>query len=261
MPEELAELAAIIHAVPPGSEFPALSLRHPGLTLDEAYSVQRLHAELRAVAGDRPIGRKVAMNSPKRQREVGIAEPVSGRLYGSGRLANGGDIRSVASDEALIECELAFVLGRELRGPGVSIEDVLAATLRILPSFEIVERRSSSSSTIADKVAVDVSAAGVVLGTNDLDPLTVDRSGATVELVLDGEVSATSTIGEVLGDPALTVAWLANRVAALGEHLVEEEIVLTGTLFPGVAVSEARTIEARFGAGIGSVSIEGVRGR
>lgn len=255
----LERLAEDLSRLSRSDDLPRLSLERPELTLDEAYIVQRLHAQLRAAAGDRTAGRKIAMVSAKRQREVGATEPVSGRLFESGRLESGGDIRTVAGPSARVECELAFVIGQDLHGPDIAEADVIAATSRILPAFEIVERRFPTDATIADRIAVNYAAAGFVLGTNDLDPRDVDRTDTRMEFVLDGEVVATAPLGSVLGDPARSVAWLVNRLAALGEGLHPGDVILSGTIVPAIAADEAHTFRAVFGGGLGSVEMTGLR--
>jgi 2-oxo-hept-3-ene-1,7-dioate hydratase len=251
-------LAAELAAAPRIQDVPPLTARHPGMTLDDGYAVQRRYAELRAASGDALAGWKVAMVSPKRQQEVGVTEPVIGRMFESGRVADGGDIRDVAGDGAIVECELAFVLSADLMGPDVSVEHVLAATSAIVPAFEIVERRSPAGATFPDRIAVN-HAAGFVLGTNALHPADVHRTDTELRFEVDGQVVSTGPVGGALGDPALVVAWLANRLALLGEHLRAGEVILTGRIVPDVAVREARSLRAVCSGSLGSVAAVGLR--
>ncbi len=181
--KDIDRLASELHAAPRIKDLPLPSVRHPGLTLDETYAVQRRYAELRAAAGDAVVGRKVAMLGQKRQREVDATEPVTGRMFAGGRLADGGSIGDIAGDRAIVECELAFVL--------------------------------------------------------------------------DGEVVSNRPLGGALGDPALVVAWLANRLVPLGEHLRAGDIILTGKIVPDVPATSASTFRAVCGD-VGSVSVSGL---
>ena len=226
-------------------------------TLEDAYAVQRRYAELRTEAGDAPVGRKVAMLGAKRQQEVGATEPVTGRMFTSGRLADGGDVRAIAGERAIVECELAFVLGTDLRGPGLSVDDVIAATAEIVPAFEIVEHRSPAGATIHDRITVNHSA-GFVLGSNGLDPHDVDRISTELRFEADGVLVSTGPLSGALGDPALVVVWLTERLATLGEQLHAGDVVLTGKIVPDVPATSARTFRAVCSDGVGEISLTGL---
>jgi 2-keto-4-pentenoate hydratase len=260
-PQDIDRLAAELLAAEHIQDVPTLSTlaseRRMDLTLEDAYAVQRSYAELRAAAGDAPVGRKVAMLGAKPQREAGATEPVAGRMFASGRLADGGDLQAIAGDRAIVECELAFVLGADLRGPGITVDDVIGATAELVPAFEIVEHRSPAGATIHDRITVNHSA-GFVLGTNTLDPREVDRVHTELRFEADGELISTGPLGGALGDPALVVVWLADRLASLGEHLHAGDIVLTGKIVPDVPATSARTFRAVCGGGLGSISVTGL---
>lgn len=260
-PNVIEQLAAELLAADRIQDVPTLSTRTSGLgvepTLADAYAVQRRYAELRAAAGDAPVGRKVAMLGAKRQREVGATEPVTGRMFASGRLADGGDLRDIAGERAIVECELAFVLGADLRGPGLGVHDVIAATAALVPAFEIVEHRSPGGATIHDRITVNHSA-GFMLGTNTLDPRDIDRVSTELRFEADGERIATGPLGGAFGDPALVVVWLTERLATLGEQLHAGDIVLTGKIVPEVPATSARTFRAVCDGDVGSISVTGL---
>jgi len=257
-PEEIDQAAALLAECPPTQDFPLITRAHPDLTLDEAYAVQRRLADLLEAAGDPPVGWKVAMVDPARQRAIGATEPIIGRLFESGRLSDGDDIRRIAGEGAHVECEFAFVMGEDLRGPGITAEDVMDATAAIVPAFEIIERRSPPEAHLTDRIAANFSAVGFLLGTNDVDPRAVDRSATEVTFASDGRVVASGTLGGVLGDPALVVAWLVDRIARLGEQLHSGDFVLTGTIVPPVPASDARTFRGVYGGGLGTISLTGL---
>ena len=60
---------------------------------------------------------------------------------------------------------MAFVMGRDLAGPGVTVADALTAVAGVLPAIEIVDSRIADwRITLADTVADNASSARVVLG-------------------------------------------------------------------------------------------------
>jgi 2-oxopent-4-enoate/cis-2-oxohex-4-enoate hydratase len=255
--QDIDRLAAELLAAPRMKDLPPMSARHPEMTLDDAYAVQRSYARLREEAGDTVVGRKVAILSAKQQVEAGTAEPLAGRMFESVRIADGGDLARVAGATAVVECELAFVLGTDLHGPGVSVDEVLAATAAIVPAFEIVERRFPDGATLPDRVAVNHSA-GFVLGSTTLTPADVDRIDTELSFELDGVVVSTGPLCGAMGDPALVVVWLVNHLATLGEHLRAGDIVLTGKIVPEVPATSARTFRALCGGGLGTITVIGL---
>lgn len=236
-------------------ELPSVS--HPKLTLDDAYGVQRAVSRRLQVEGISVIGRKVGLVDPGAQARHGVQEPIAGRLYDHGLLPEGGRVDAVLRGHGRIECELAFLLGEDLSGPGVTGAHVLAATAGVAPAFELIEDRLPTAATVADMVADNCSGAGVMVGSALVAPSALDLTATGVVLEVDGQVVATGASGAVMGNPTGAVAWLANRLAALGERLHAGEIVLTGAVVPPLPVDHGRAITARFGGGLGPLSAVG----
>jgi 2-keto-4-pentenoate hydratase len=133
----------------------------------------------------------------------------------------------------------------------------LAATAAIVPAFEIVEHRSPAGATIHDRITVNHSAR-YVLGTNDLAPRDVDRISTELRFEADGVLVSTGPLSGTLGDPALVVVWLTERLASLGERLHAGDIVLTGKIVPDVPATSARTFHATCSGGVGEISLTGL---
>src|SRR5262249_30649329 len=121
-----------------------LSRVEPGLTLADAYAVQRAWAALRAAAGERTVGRKIGVPSPARQRQVGVEERDSGARGAWRRLGpdgGPGEAELSAFVQPRVEGELAFLVGSRLVGPGVTEADALAAVSAAAPAIEVVDSR------------------------------------------------------------------------------------------------------------------------
>ena len=74
-------------------------------------------------------------------------------------------------------------------------------------------------------------------------------------LFRNGQIEETGIAAGVLGHPANGVAWLANRLAAQGEHLASGEVVLAGSFTRPVEVIRGDTFHADYGA-YGSISCQ-----
>ncbi|MPZ15432.1 MAG: 2-keto-4-pentenoate hydratase, partial [Chloroflexi bacterium] len=116
-----------------------------------------------------------------------------------------------------VEGEIAFVLGEDLRGPGVTVPQVLAATRYVMPSLEIVDSRIADwKITLLDTIADNASSGALVLGSTPTALSDVDlRLGGAV-MTRNGAVAGTGAGGAVLGSPINSLVWLANTLGARG---------------------------------------------
>ncbi|MFF2518646.1 2-keto-4-pentenoate hydratase [Streptomyces sp. NPDC058086] len=232
-----------------------LSTLLPGLGLADAYAVQQDNIARRLADGASVVGHKVGLTAAAMQRLLGVDEPDFGHLLDDMVHRDGGTVSAAGFCRPRIEPEIGFRLARTLRGPGITVEDVLAATDAVAPALEIVDSRIRDwKITLVDTVADNASSAGLVFGA--WTPLTdaPDLSAVLVDLVVDGERVASGSGKEVLGHPAAAVAWLANTLAAFGTALEPGHVVLPGAMTTAPFVSAGQKIEARFSA-LGPVSV------
>src|SRR3954452_22949468 len=118
-----------------------LSVTFPGITFEDAYAISTEVARRRMAAGEKLIGHKVGLTSTAMQQSSQIDEPDYGYLFESMIVADGAKVPHESYCEPRVEVELAFILGNELKGPGVGLTDVLRATEYVIPAIEIVDAR------------------------------------------------------------------------------------------------------------------------
>lgn len=230
-----------------------LTAELPDFTLDEAYAVQLLTVRMATAAGLRVVGKKIGLTSKAMQDYFGIATPDYGHLY---------DRMLWGQDEAIslrrlykprIETELAFILRDDLQGPGVTLPDVIRATDGVMASFEIIDSRIRDwQIKVMDSIADNASAAGLVLGPQLVPLRGLDLRHTGMVLEKNGLVVETAAGAAVMGDPALAVAWLANKLGQYGIALKKGEIILSGSLTKALDVSAGDVFRAHFG-GVGAV--------
>ena len=154
------------------------------------------------------------------------------------------------------EAEIAFKLKHGLKGPGVTGEDVIAATEYIQPCFEIVDSRIKDwKITIADTVADNASCGVFVLSDDKMDPR--GRDLAALEVVVEKNSSEISRgLGSaVQGSPENAVAWLANTLGEYDIPFEAGEIILSGSLVPLEPVEKGDVMNA-FIDGFGTCAAE-----
>ena len=232
-----------------------LSKTWPGITLDDAYAISTEVAERKIEAGAKLIGHKVGLTSKAMQRSSQIDEPDYGHLLDSMMIADGGRVAHENYCLPRVEIELAFILGKSLRGPGVRLPDVLRATEYVVPAIEIVDARLQDPRKIFDTVADNGAAAGIVIGGRPVGPLDVDLRWVGGIMYRNAEIEETGLAAGVLGHPALGVAWLANKLGVHGVALEPGHIVLAGSFTRVVFAKKGDTLHGDFGA-LGGVAVQ-----
>jgi 2-keto-4-pentenoate hydratase len=233
-----------------------LTQRYPNLTVRQAYAVQRLNLARRLDEGHALRGHKIGLTSAPMQELLGVSEPDFGYILDSMVLSDGADVPVATFCAPRVEPEVAFLLRAPLRGPGVTVDDVMAATAAVAPALEIVDSRIADwKITLADTIADNASSGAAVLGEwlpiADAPPL----PETTATLVVNDKVVGTGQGYAVMGDPAAAVAWLANALAGYGTVIEAGQLVMSGSyttasfVVPGDRVSATVT-------GIGAVSVK-----
>lgn len=232
-----------------------LTSRHPDITIDDAYAVQQRMLARRLQAGERVVGKKIGVTSAAVMDMLGVFQPDFGWLTDGMVYNEGQAIPAHTLIQPKAEGEIAFVLKKTLKGPGVTAADVLAATEGVMACFEIVDSRIQDwKIKIQDTVADNASCGVFVLGDHLVDPRDVDL--ATVGMVLEknGDIVATGAGAAALGHPANAVAWLANTLGAHDIALEAGEVVLSGSLGIMVPVAAGDNLRVTIG-GIGGCSV------
>ncbi len=233
-----------------------LGAAHPDLTEELAYAIQMAIVDKKVRLGDQVTGKKSGATNPKAMSTFGLSEPFYGHIMQSGLTDNAGTVSMAHLIHPRIECEIAFHLSQDLVGPDVTIDDVLAATGSLFAAFEIVDTRIRDWKLLGkyDVVADNGLTAGYVLGSQHHALSGLDLTAVSVVLTKNGSRVADGVGQAVLGHPAASVAWLANKLATHNRKLVAGEVVLAGSLTPLQPVSAGDAFEATF-EGIGTVSV------
>ncbi|MFB7598340.1 2-keto-4-pentenoate hydratase [Streptomyces sp. NPDC056160] len=226
----------------------------PGIGTEDAYEIQLVNIRHRLDAGARVRGHKVGLSSPVMQQMMGVDEPDYGHLLDDMELCADRPVPVARYCHPRIEVEVGFVLGADLPGEDCTTADVLAATERVVPALELIDSRIGDwRISIADTIADNASSAGFVIG-EGRDPRELDLKAIDARLTGAGELLAEGRSDAVLGDPAVSVAWLARTVARFGVPLKKGHVVLPGSCTRAVDVAAGTTFTADF-TGLGPVSL------
>lgn len=237
-----------------------LSLQYPSITMDDAYAIQAAWVRRKIADGRVVKGWKIGLTSKAMQSALNIDIPDSGVLLDDMFFDDRGVIPKDRFIQPRIEAEIAFVMKSDLSGPDCTPDMVLAATDHVVPSLEILDTRilrvdpeSKKARTIFDTISDNAANAGIVLGTQKHGPRSMDLRWVGAIVSRNGEVEETGLGAGVLNDPAMGIAWLANRLAQYGGSIKAGDVVLSGSFIRPVEAPSGSLIEADFGP-FGSVS-------
>lgn len=262
--KRIAALAAVLRrAFEERSPCGPLSGEEPDLSVEDAYAIQRENIVARMKKGlhGRParlVGHKIGITSKAVQEWLKVSEPDFGCLLDDMAVQDGLEADSSLLLQPRVEGEIAFVLGRPLKGPGVTAAEVIRATEYVLPAVEIIDSRIRDwQITYVDTVADNASSGLFLLGTRPVSLSSLDLPLVGMALWKNGEVVATGAGAACLGNPVNAVAWLANKLGELspqGPGLKEGSVVLSGALGPVSPVKKGDHVEVEI-SGLGSASV------
>lgn len=253
---EIATLAdALYDARTKFQQCEPLTTRLTDLTLRDAYTVSEINLKRRlSQEKARLTGKKIGLTSRAVQKQLGVSEPDFGYLTSDMNVPLGETVSMLGLLQPKVEGEVAFVLKRDLSGPGVTVADVIRATDFVLPCIEIIDSRVRDwKIKIQDTVADNASSALFVLGTEPRSLRERDLRTAGMALRIDGEVLSAGSGAACLDHPCLAVAWLANKLGEFGVCLRAGEVILSGAFGPVVPVNGGEHVEVEI-SGLGRVA-------
>jgi 2-keto-4-pentenoate hydratase len=221
----------------------------------EGYAIQ---AEIENHSPGGLFGWKIAATSEAGQKHINVDGPMAGRILSETVIPDGGTASMAGNEMRVGEPEFAFRMGRDLppRSSPYTVQQVLDAVDTLHPAIEIPDSRFSDfvSAGTAQIIADNACAHLFVLGA----PTTANwRALDLVEekpVIMLGGKQFTGHGKNVLGDPRVALAWLANELRMLGVTLKAGQIVTTGTCHPPLPIQSGDLFAADFGA-LGKVSV------
>ncbi len=261
-PALIAELAhKLYQARKSRTQLRHFSREYPQMTIEDGYAIQREWVKLELADGHTIAGRKIGLTSRAMQQASQITEPDYAPLMEDMFFVSGTDIPVERFIAPRVEVELAFVLSRALRGPGVTLDEVMAATAYVTPALEIIDARieqfdrdTRAPRKVFDTIADFAANAGVVPGGRQVPPQGLDLRWVGALLYKNDSIEETGLAAGVLNHPAHGVAWLANKIARYDEELRAGDLVLSGSFTRPTAAARGDVLHADFGT-LGTISV------
>jgi 2-keto-4-pentenoate hydratase len=217
-----------------GAPLPHFDVSESINSLADAYAIQSAWTAMRVARGEKIMGRKIGLTAKAVQEQLGVDQPDYGTLWQSSfHEAKNGAVTIAASDfiAPRIEGEIAFLIGKSLDRPGIMPADVLAATEACALGVEIVDSRIADwKIKFFDTIADNASYGGFTLGPWDRKLRDADLAAIGMTISQNGAPVAEGTGAAVLGGPAISCAWLANKLLEFGVSLKPGDVVISGAL-------------------------------
>ena len=221
----------------------------------EAYAIQ---AELERNSAAKLFGWKIAATSEAGQKHINVAGPMAGRILSHTVIADGATASMHGNEMRVAEPEFCFRMARDLppRPTPYSVTEVLDAVAALHPAIEIPDSRfadfvgAGEAQLIADNACAHLFVMG---SATSADWRARDLVEEKPVITMRGQ----QFVGHgknVLGDPRVALAWLANELRELGITLHAGEVVTTGTCHPPLPIQSGDRMEADFGV-LGKVSV------
>ena len=223
---------------------PQITKTETNFSLKDATEVQDLGFVLAQEAGESLAGYKMGLTSKAKQRDVNVHEPIRGYILKSFEIHKSGIVKMESRIHPRVEPEVAVVLNRELKGPGVTLRDVVSALAGVYPALEIVDSRYENFVfRLEDVIADNTSAAGFMVGRVNLLSKLNELNLMGISVRKNGAIVETGAPAAVLGDPLLSVVSLANGLAEEAKSILPGQVILTGGITQSVPFRKGDRIE------------------
>jgi len=220
---------------------------YPDMTYEDAFDIQWEIRRRKEARGTKIVGMKMGLTSWAKMKQMGVENPCYGFLADYFSVPDGGEIRIDELIHPKIEAELAFVTKKVLKGPGVHIADVLAATDFVMPAIEVIDSRYKDFKfDLKSVIADNSSSTRFITGGQMKQASQLDLKNLGVVMEINGTVVEVGAGAAVLGHPAASVAMLANMLGERGEELPAGSFVMIGAITAAVPVKKGDNFTVRY---------------
>lgn len=241
-PQTLESVKIVTDAYFGAYEIDKLTDRAP-LTIPEAYEIQNEVLKILYARGDRRAGYKMGLTSKAKMKQMGVHQPIYGVLTEKMRIASGSSFDFKGRIHPKIEPEIAFLIGKDLRGK-VSADEALAACSGVCAAMEIIDSRYRNFNfTLPDVIADNCSSSAFVLGETIRKPSEIDLGNLGMILEVNGKPVQFGSSAAIYGHPAASLAELCAMLAEQDQGLHAGDIVLAGAATAAIPLESGQLIK------------------
>ena len=218
-------------------------------TREEGYAIQAL---LERDSAQPLYGWKIAATGREGQKHINVDGPLAGRLLAERIVPDGGRVPAEPNRMRVAEVEFAFRMGRDLapRAQPYTADEVVDAAASVHAAIEIPDSRYADFTAVgAPQLIADDACAHyfVCAEATGADWRALDLVAHRAVGRIEGRYEREGSGANVLGDPRIALAWLANELRALGITLRRGQVVTTGTCFKPLELEAGDVVVADLG--------------
>ena len=227
-----------------------------GMTTADAYALQAEVARLRVERGEAIVGYKVGCTSRAVRDQLGVSEPIFGRVFETGCVSTGSRIPHASYANLAIEGELAIRLSCDLSSGPLSDEEYAGAVGSVFPVIELHHHvLPEGCSPGAALIATGGMHAGLVLPVRETVCDGRIPAVTGLDVTIDDRLAGTTREPWTMGGPAATLRWLSARLAEWGLRIHGGQVIITGSPLPLFPVRPGSRVVAEAGP-LGRSSVE-----
>lgn len=257
MPSQVAEFAKYLDlALLENREVERITKDAPDLGLPDAYRIQDEGIRLRERRGDIQIGLKMGLTSQAKRDQMGLTDAIYGVLTKTMQIHDGDTIQLKGKIHPKIEPEVAFLIGKEIRGT-VSFDEALDACSGVCAAAEILDSRFLNFKyfSLPDVVADNASSREFVLSKKVLDPKKVDFGDVEIRMEVNGKLAQSASSKEISGHPLNSLVQLCKLLDDRGLYVPKGSIVLAGAATVAVPLEPGMKVHVSV-AGLGDLNVD-----
>lgn len=235
--------------------------KYPDITESEGYAGQEIRLAMLIEQGYKLVGYKLGGTSLAKiqQMKTSIYSNATeinnrilityGRLMNYMEISGGKELIYASKIHPKVEPEFAFIMKEDISGADVTVPDIMFATEKIVPAFEIIDSRfhNFKIGRRVDALIDNTSASGFILGTGSIDPRNVNINDIGMKLCLNNEYVGFGAGASIMGHPGRAVCELVHGLAKVGKGLKKGQIILSGAITPSTVVHPGDLLRADFG--------------
>lgn len=200
------------------------------LTMTEAYEVQDLVTKKRIEKGERVVGYKVGCTSNAIREQFGINEPINGRLFQPHIMDSKATIDYSNYVNCAIEPEMVFKIANDLKGVGLSVEELINSIAYVSPGIELHNFKFwVEPPTIQELICSGGIHAGLIVGNQKVDPRKLLFKDEMFSVYKDENLVTSARSSEIMGSPIHSLRWLVSFLTKKGKILKKDSLVIPGS--------------------------------
>jgi 2-keto-4-pentenoate hydratase len=231
---------------------PAAVQSYTDADIDAGLDLQLAVLDSFVADGEDVGGWKIGWTSRGARDQMGVGFRPFGYVLADKVLPSGAKIELAEFTDCFLEVEIGVVMGTDLAGADVTVEQARDAVAAVAPAFEVGARHLPQGSAVAIRLGNGLNNWGIVMGAPQSKDLRLDD--LQVSLSCDGKSLGTGGTGpDVIDDPYLSLTRICQTLDRFGRGLRAGQSLITGSVLPGIKVSEPGHWVGDFGA-LGTVT-------